>query len=341
VSTPEPQPGVDVRWRLPLLMFVLSAGLASGAVLVLRTSPVLGGPALALRFGVPAALGVLVFTALAVIAARRKHRHYETVAARLRHGSDLPTGLTLLDAALAERANASPEADTATPMEPDTVSDPLVGFRHEFRTPLNAVLGFCDVLLGGIDGEINDAQREDLEIIRSSGLKLRNALDNALDLSQLGWGELRLEPERLDAVATLRSAIAEARQMWVERPEPLLRVESDSLVFEGDEARIRRVLVSLMDFLASEFRDATIEIELAKKGGDLRIAIRAQTDASMRLEALPTPDEVLVSEEAGRTRLWPVAVASELVSLHGGALYHGSQPPHFVLRLPLVPEQGA
>ncbi len=341
MSTAAQQPGVDIRWRLPLLVFVLSAGLASGSVLALRTSTGVDERELALWFGIPAALGVLVFTAVAVFVARRKYRYYEAVATRLRHGSSIPTGVSLLDAALAERSSVGPEADAPRPTEPEAVSDPLVGFRHEFRTPLNAVLGFCDVLLGGIDGEINDAQREDLEIIRSSGLKLRNALDNALDLSQLGWSEMRLEKERLDASAMLRAATAEARQMWVGRPEPLLRIEPGTLLLEGDATRIRRTLVSLMDFVASEFRDAAIEVELAKKGADLRIAIGAKTDAPMSLEALPTPDEVLVSEEAERTRLWPVAVASEVVSLHGGALYHGSRPPHFVLRLPLAPEQDA
>ena len=65
--------------------------------------------------------------------------------------------------------------------EPDEV-DYLMALRHEFRTPLNAVLGFSDVLLSGIDGEVNDSQREDLEIIRASGIRLRILLDSAFDL---------------------------------------------------------------------------------------------------------------------------------------------------------------
>ena len=45
----------------------------------------------------------------------------------------------------------------------DEEADYLTALRHEFRTPLNAVLGFSDVLLSGIDGEVNESQREDLE----------------------------------------------------------------------------------------------------------------------------------------------------------------------------------
>jgi hypothetical protein len=247
--------------------------------------------------------------------------------------------------------HAEPEADpvalTATPSRPvrsleltkehdgsfGSDVDYLMALRHEFRTPLNAVLGFSDVLLGEIDGAVNASQREDLEIIRASGIRLRILLDSALDLSQLVERELRLELERVDVCELVRRVAVEAGQLWSNKRAVHCSLPGAPCVAAVDEARLRRSFLVLADFLATSHRDADVSIDLAVSDGHLTIEIKAQPSDGALLDALPTPTEILVAEDVAKIRRWPVAVTSEIITLHGGSLYHGSGPSRFLVRL--------
>lgn len=235
------------------------------------------------------------------------------------------------------------EASSPNPSRWSNDVDYLIALRHEFRTPLNAVLGFSDVLLSGIDGEVNSSQREDLEIIRASGTRLRILLDSALDLSRLVDGELRLEIERVDVCELILRVSTEAAQLWSTKRTARSTVPGHPCFADVDEARLRRSILVLADFLASSHRDADIEINLVPSHdhSHLAIEITAQHSAGAALDALPTPREVLTSEDAARIRRWPVAVTSEVIAHHGASLYHGNAPSRFLIRLSMEQESSS
>ncbi|MGB5695260.1 MAG: HAMP domain-containing sensor histidine kinase [Polyangiales bacterium] len=221
--------------------------------------------------------------------------------------------------------------------EPQDV-DYLTALRHELRTPLNAVLGFSDVLLSGIDGKVNDSQREDLEIIRGSGIRLRILLDSALDLSQIGAGGLRVDAEYTDLRELVSRVELEAVQLWSNKRVAQSTLPEGPCVMAVDEARLRRSILILADFLASNHRDANIALGLSISHDHLAIEIAAHGSNSPAIDALPTLDETFASEDPIAIRRWPVAVASEIIRCHEGSLYLGDAPSRFLIRLPL---QGA
>lgn len=230
---------------------------------------------------------------------------------------------------------ASKEPPTSEDRSESDEVDYLMALRHEFRTPLNAVLGFSDVLLSGIDGEVNDSQREDLEIIRASGIRLRILLDSALDLSQLAGGELRLNAERTDLRELVARVAAEAGQLWSNKRSADCTLPEQSCTNEVDEARLRRSILVLADFLATDHRDASIALSLLVTDDHLAIEVTADPSDQLSLGSLPTPAEVLASEDAAEIRRWPLAVTSEVIARHDGSLYHGDAPSRFLIRLPL------
>jgi hypothetical protein len=213
--------------------------------------------------------------------------------------------------------------------------DYLMALRHEFRTPLNAVLGFSDVLLSGIDGEVNDSQREDLEIIRASGIRLRILLDSALDLSQIVDGELRLDADRTDVRDLVARVAVEAGQLWSNKRTAGCTLPDGPCIAAVDEARLRRSILVLADFLATDHRDANIGLSVVLSEGHVAIEVTADPSDRLTIDALPTPAEILASEDANEIRRWPVAVTSEVIARHGGSLYHGHAPSRFLIRLPL------
>jgi hypothetical protein len=217
----------------------------------------------------------------------------------------------------------------------DEEVDYLTALRHEFRTPLNAVLGFSDVLLSGIDGELNESQREDLEIIRASGIRLKLLVDSALDLSQLADDNLLLNAGRIDVRELVARVASEAGQLWSNKRSARCVLPEEACITEADESRLRRSILVLADFLATDHRDSEIELSLARSEAYLAIEITAGASDRLSFDALPTTVEVLASEEASEIRRWPVAVTAEVISRHEGSLYHGSAPSRFLVRLPL------
>jgi signal transduction histidine kinase len=213
--------------------------------------------------------------------------------------------------------------------------DYLMALRHEFRTPLNAVLGFSDVLLSGIDGEVNASQREDLEIIRASGIRLRILLDSALDLSQLVDGELRLDADRAEIRDLVARVAVEAGQLWSNKRAAGCTLPDGPCITVVDEARLRRSILVLADFLATDHRDANIGLSLVLSDDHVAIEVTADPSDRLTIDALPTPAEVLASEDANEIRRWPLAVTSEIIARHDGSLYHGGAPSRFLIRLPL------
>ncbi len=267
----------------------------------------------------------LAFVAVAVWGHRQKNGSDVAPASKSREVEKPPT---------AQPGSSNPRKGPSRHVPPPEI-DYLMALRHEFRTPLNAVLGFSDVLLRGIDGEVNPSQREDIEIIRASGIRLRILLDSALDLSQLADGELRLETDRADVRELVRRSAVEAGQLWSSKRAARFELPAESLVASVDEVRLRRTILVLADCLAAHHRDAEIRLGLSGSGETLSIELSAHPSDDPVLDSLPTPREVLDAEDIAAIRRWPLAVTSEIITLHRGSLYHGSTPSRFLIRLPM------
>ena len=70
----------------------------------------------------------------------------------------------------------------------------LANMSHELRTPLNSIIGFSEVMVDGLTGDLNEEQSEFVENIRSSGLHLLDLINNILDLSKIRAGMMTIFP---------------------------------------------------------------------------------------------------------------------------------------------------
>jgi signal transduction histidine kinase len=57
--------------------------------------------------------------------------------------------------------------------------------RHAIRTPLNAILGFAQILTLDRQQPLSDVQRERLEQIQAAGWQLLQMIDDALELARI------------------------------------------------------------------------------------------------------------------------------------------------------------
>src|SRR5690606_7819582 len=97
-------------------------------------------------------------------------------------------------------------------------SEFLANISHDLRTPLNAILGFSEMILGEVNGPLqNQTYRGYLENIHKSGQLLLSIVNDILDTAKLDSGKYSLKPERFDPVELTREALASFTPIALEK----------------------------------------------------------------------------------------------------------------------------
>ena len=138
-----------------------------------------------------------------------------------------------------ERAKIAAEAASRTK------SEFLATMSHEIRTPLNGVMGMLQLVLGT---DINDEQREYIEVAVKSCRGLRTVLNDILDISRIEAGKIDLLSEEFNPEDVLRTA-AETFNQQAAKKGIGLHLDVDPRIprfLVGDEGRIRQILFNLI-----------------------------------------------------------------------------------------------
>ncbi|MFA6920981.1 MAG: ATP-binding protein [Gallionella sp.] len=122
----------------------------------------------------------------------------------------------------------------------------LSSMSHEFRTPLNAILGFSSMVRN--DPLLPHELRDKLDIINRSGEHLLTLINDVLEMSKIEAGRLVLESTPLDLGTLVRDV---TDMMHLRAQEKGLRLLIDQTsefprYIKGDEARLRQVLINLV-----------------------------------------------------------------------------------------------
>jgi PAS domain S-box-containing protein len=136
---------------------------------------------------------------------------------------------------------------------------------HELRTPMNAILGFGQLLEAS---ELPPKDLESVEHILTAGRRLLELIDDILDISTVQAGQLSLsiEPVALDEVVA--EAVASERTHAAERTIQIEVEPRPGTFVLADRQRLRQVLTYLL----------TNSIRFNDDGGSVRIAWRTGDD---------------------------------------------------------------
>jgi signal transduction histidine kinase/ActR/RegA family two-component response regulator len=221
----------------------------------------------------------------------------------------------------AELARAKEKADAASRAK----STFIANMSHEFRTPLNAILGFTQLLLR--DPTFSRDQHESLQTIQRSGDHLLSLINQVLDLSKIEAGRTTLEPTNFDLYRLLDElqdmfnlrARAQGLKLIVERDRDVPRY------VRADVMKLRQVLINLIGN-AIKFTDRGCVTVRAIAVRENRVGFAVEdTGAGIAPEELDSLFEAFVQTQTGKNSQdkgtgLGLPISRKFVQLMGGEL---------------------
>lgn len=120
----------------------------------------------------------------------------------------------------------------------------LTNMSHEFRTPLNGVIGMTGLLM---NTRLTPEQREYTEVLQSAGKALLNLVTDILDLAKIEARKLELEYLDFDLRLTMEDAVGIIAEQAQAKGLELVCVVDPRVpaLLRGDPGRLRQVVVNL------------------------------------------------------------------------------------------------
>jgi len=153
-------------------------------------------------------------------------------------------------------------------------SEFLANMSHELRTPLNSIIGFSEVLLDGLRGDLAPEQKQYVEQVLDSGRHLLSLINDILDLSKVEAGRMELDLEPLEITAVLRASLSIVLEKAnAQRVDLVCEPALDLGVLHADGRKVKQILFNLL----------SNAVKFTPEGGPVRLmAERVSREQALR-----------------------------------------------------------
>ncbi|MFB2919217.1 response regulator [Aerosakkonema funiforme] len=242
---------------------------------------------------------------------------------------------------LAREQQARAEAEAANRMKDEF----LATLSHELRSPLNAMLGWAQLLNSRRFDE--STTKKAIDIIERTARTQAQLVDDLLDVSRIIQGKLRLNVRPVELTAIIGSVLdtvrpaAEAKEILLERV-----LDPTTGLVAGDSDRLQQVIWNLLSN-AIKFtpNGGRVEVRLKRDNSLVEITVK-DTGKGISPDFVPYVFDRFRQADSSMTRQYSglglgLAIVRHLVELHGGTVYAESKGDgmgaKFTVRLPIMP----
>jgi two-component system phosphate regulon sensor histidine kinase PhoR len=211
--------------------------------------------------------------------------------------------------------------------------DFLGNVSHELKTPIFAIRGFAETLLGGAL-EREDVRGEFVEKIRQNAIRLDNLANDLSEIAKIETGELTMKVRPFDVEALLREVVETLESRADAKGINLAYTVSPRLPKGlADDERIRHVLLNLVDNgIKYTNEGGSVGIAARAVGGRVRFTI-SDTGIGIAPQYIGRVTERFFRVDPSRSRSQGgtglgLAIAKHILNAHGGQLRIASDPGH-------------
>lgn len=191
---------------------------------------------------------------------------------------------------------------------------------HEFRNPLNGILGMSEALLEEVFGTMNERQLNAVTTIDRSGGYLLALIESMVDLSQLQAGKLELEISNVSVAELCNFSANFVKHRAIQKQIQLdTEMPPDAGYIPIDLRRMRQVLIDLLDRA----------IDATPVGGKVKLVV-TKSPSSIQFSVIDTSKDISPARNdrfaqfsapmTDRRIGFGLMLAHPIVELHGGSI---------------------
>jgi signal transduction histidine kinase len=216
---------------------------------------------------------------------------------------------------------------------------------YELRTPLTNIIGFAQLLVEGVVGELNPKQLEYAGYVTKSSAALLAIINDILDLATIDAGALELRLEEVDVAEAMKAAAEGIQDRLTESSIELRIVATDGVgSLRADGRRVRQILFNLLsNAIGFSAPGQTVTLAAMRRGEEIvfKVSDRGRGIPPEVLDRVFERFETHTGGSRHRGIGVGLSIVRALVELHGGRVLIDSAPNEGTTVTCIFPVAGA